>query len=219
MKFRILQIAKKIFFSQANKNLDLVTKLYLTQTYLKNLSYIKRKNNLNLFNKILCSCFNSIYINRQKILLNELESKLQNLDAVLKQKNFCESKKFPEFPDFQSELNEIKQKIRKEKIEKIKITFLYYLNKINIKHLLDLKNSQNNLKNIFNFLSRNIEIYKRSIQELVEGQREVTQNKKFQFEDGETVQDKMDKFETKLKENLHSGKSIKDSIKNKNKLI
>ena len=37
------------------------------------------------------------------------------------------------------------------------------------------------------------------MQALIEGQREVTQNKNYLFDDGETIQEKKDKFENKIK--------------------
>jgi hypothetical protein len=81
--------------------------------------------------------------------------------------------------------------------------FMRVINILNIKKLLDLKNSQNNLQKFFDFLSRHIGTYKKAVQELVEGQREVTYNKDFKFQDGQTVKEKCDKFESKLKETLN----------------
>jgi hypothetical protein len=208
---------KKIF---ASSNLDFVTKLYLYENYFSNLAKIKRKNELNLWDKILKLNLD----NQREKIKKKIEKKIEhsrinetkNLEQIQNPKNFSS----PDLNvDLKKELIEIKQSIRKKQIEKLRNLIKFYLNKLNVKHLLDLKNSQNNMKNLFNFLSRNIEIYKRSIQELVEGQREVTQNKNFQFEDGETVQEKMDKFEMKLKENLNSGKEMREILKNKNKLI
>jgi hypothetical protein len=175
------------------KNLDLMNKIYLYSDYRRNLNQIKKRNNLTLLAK-----FGSI--------------DLFTHDEVPKKKS---EKIKMNFPDFEKELNDIKQSIQKKRIKLFKSYISYVIQKLNIKHFLDIRNTQNNLKHLFTILSKNIEVYKRSIQELVEGQREVTMNKKFRFEDNETVQDKMDKFEEKLKDNL----SIKQHIKNKDRFI
>ena len=206
MKFRIFA---RIMFSEENRKLDCISKLYLLQNYRSNLGKIKKRNNLSLMNKIF-----SIQLKKNENTSLLDKCKLGLID-IIKINDVCSKN----LPNLENELKEIKENIRQKRIKKITETIIHFVNKINIKHLLDLKNSQNNVKQLFNFLSRNIEIYKRSIQELVEGQREVTQNKNFQFEDGETVQEKMDKFELKLKENLSTPTNILDIKKTKNKFI
>ena len=204
---------KKIF---ASSNLDFVTKLYLYENYSSNLAKIKRKKELNLWDKILKLNLD----NQREKIKNKIEKKIEqsrinetkNLEQIQNPKNFSS---LDLNVDLKKELMEIKQSIRKKQIEKLKNLIKFYLNKLNVKHLLDLKNSQNNMKNLFNFLSRNIEIYKRSIQELVEGQREVTYNKNFKFDDGETVKEKEIKFEEKLKENINLGDHYKKENKQK----
>jgi len=205
----LFKIRYRTFKKFSSSNLDFATKLYLCENYSSNLAKIKRKNQLNLWDKILILNLDNKTEKIKKTVEDKIENSRIDLNKNPGNLNL----------DLNQELIEIKQNIRKKQIEKLKNLLKFYLNKLNLKHLLDLKNSQNNMKHFFNFLSRNIEIYKRSIQELVEGQREVTQNKNFQFEDGETVQEKMDKFEIKLKENLNSSKEMRDILKNKNKLI
>jgi hypothetical protein len=190
MNFKII---RKIF--KENKNLDLTTKIYLTQNYISNLNAIRRENNLSVFRKIILIKFNNKNGTNKNISKN----------------NVCKN-----FPDFSKELPEIKNKLFKQKLIFIKDKLLTIITWLNIKHLIDLKNSQNNIKHLLDFISRHVGVYKNSIQALVEGQREVTQNKNFTFDDGETVQEKMDKFEVKLKEHLN----IKEIFsKNKNKFI
>jgi hypothetical protein len=157
-----------------NKDLTLKNKLYIVHTYITNLKNIK-KNYSYHFHRF----------NFNEFLLNK---KIEN-------KNFG--------IDFKKELADIKYKIYKQRLNFLTSKIMTFVKKFNLKYLLDLKNSQNNIEILFDFLTRHITIYKRSIQELVEGQREVTQNKNFKFEDGETVQQKMDKFDEKIKDILH----------------
>jgi hypothetical protein len=188
-------------FFRNNKSGDFMTNLYLYLDYKNNLKFLKKKYNLGFFKKILY------------FKVNFHEDKKMN-EQICHEEKFV---KIEKFPDFKKEIDEIKENIWKKRINYLKITIVKYFGYFNIKNLIDLKNSQDNVKKIFDFLSRHITTYKTSIQELVEGQREVTQNKNFTFDDGETVQEKMDKFEKKLKEHLDVKShidSIKKNIKN-----
>jgi len=156
-----------------NKNLRLSSKVYLCKTYIQNIKF--------------------------------LNSNIENLHKTYKiQKGIQELVKInTNYPLMEKELKELKYQSRKKKFDYIKNKFVFLYRLTDIKYLLDLKNTQNNIKIIFDFLSKHIGNYKKAMQELVEGQREVTQNKNFTFEDGETVQEKMDKFDKKVKEILH----------------
>lgn len=118
--------------------------------------------------------------------------------------------------NFNSELRYLQSRIRNKKMAKYKQFFKRIYKILNIKHLMDLKNTKNTIHEAFSVLSKYIALYKRSINELVEGQREVTHNKNFKFEDGETVKDKIENFEKKLKENvnLHDHFEKKDNKNN-----
>lgn len=178
-KFKIIKT-----FLRENKNSDLVTRLYLLSDYLQNLKQIKRMNKLGKFDII----FNYKVPKEPSNSVNKNKFNVHTNDNL---------------PDLEKELEEIKLKMRQERIERVINYFKKIAKYSNIKHLFDLKNSQDNIQKLFAFLSEYIGIYKRSLQELVEGQREVTQKKNFKFEDGQTVQEKMDKFEAKVKEHLN----------------
>ena len=104
--------------------------------------------------------------------------------------------------NFKKEIQDIKIKNRNILKEKYYLYIQNKLSKVNWKALLDFKNSQDYIHKIFLFLTRHIGTYKASIQELVEGQREVIYNDDFKFEDGETAKQKTEKFEGKFKENF-----------------
>lgn len=55
---------------------------------------------------------------------------------------------------------------------------------------------------ISDFFIENASLYNQSLQNLLEGQREVTRNEEFKFEDGTTVKDRMNKFEVFLKSKM-----------------
>jgi len=105
--------------------------------------------------------------------------------------------------NLRNEIRFLQMRIRNKKISKVKKVIKQILRFTNIKNLMDLKNTKNTIQATFVTLSKYIRLYKQSMNELVEGQREVTQNKNFKFEDGETVKEKIDKFEKKLKENVN----------------
>jgi len=171
-------------FLKNHKNLDFTTKFYLYLDYRNNLKEIKKKNALSYTNMILYPKINFNSNNKK----SKIENKTQNLNTCV---------------NLEKELRDIKEEIQRKRIEKAKAILLKIMKIIDIRYLIDLKNSKDNIQKIFGILSKQIEIYKKSIQELVEGQREVTQNKNFTFEDGDTVQEKVDRFEAKIKEYLN----------------
>ena len=183
-----MRIFKKIF--KENKNYDFSTKCYLYLDYKQSLKQIKKNEKLSTIDFILFMKLDPEFNSKNKIMEN-------------KSINFMNIRNNNNFPDFEKELNDIKDELQIKRIKKIKIYFNKYLQMINIKYLIDLKNSQNNVKQIFAFISRHIGTYNQSMQELVEGQREVTQNKNYLFDDGETVQEKKDKFENKIKDYMN----------------
>jgi len=58
-----------------------------------------------------------------------------------------------------------------------------------------------------NYLFKKIQIYQDSLTNLIEGQREVMLDQKFQLPDGLTVKQKMQIFEDYLKQKLHMTKN------------
>jgi hypothetical protein len=154
-------------------------------------------------------------INKEKLILgdklklndnNNLEAQDQNHKYYIKllnqQRDLQKINNF-QHVNLQIELKIINLRIREKRIAKIK-NFINKIRKIlNIKSFLDLKNTKNTIQATFSVLSKYIALYKLSMNELVEGQREVTHNKNFRFEDGETVQEKIENFERKLKENVN----------------
>lgn len=143
-----------------------------------------------------------------KILIEKYYIKL--LQELKSNKNLYN---FPTI-NLKTELKLIKSKIREKKIAKIKKFINKFTKIVNIKNFLDLKNTKNTIQATFTVLSKYISLYKLSMNELVEGQREVTQNKNFRFEDGETVKEKIENFERKLKENVN----LNDHYEKKEKL-
>jgi hypothetical protein len=195
-----IYIIKRLF--KENKQLSISNRFYVINNYMKNIKLIKKENGLTLFQILFGGGKNN----------NSLKYLNKNEDKI-----FIENKNNENnFPNFEEELKEIKLKKQKVYMKKITTFFQQILKILNIKFLLDLKNSQNNIQKITEFASKHIGNYRKSIQELVEGQREVTTNKNFKFEDGETVQDKTNKFETKVKERLNINfNTIQEIYKNK----
>jgi hypothetical protein len=173
------KIVTKIF--KENNTLSLKSKLYITREYLQNLKFLK--NNSDNIHKY--------YQYKLNIEKNKKEAEPLPKSNLANMKN---------------EISEIKKRIRDKKIEKIKNKLISLFNILNPRQLLELKNTQNNVQLFFAFISKHIGNYKRSIQELVEGQREVTQNQNFTFEDGESVKEKTDRFDKKVKEIFHINK-------------
>lgn len=169
-----MKIIKRIF----NQKYDFMSKCYLYFDYKTNLKQIKQKHKLSYIDFLLY----------MKINLNSGNNKNTTRD---------------DFPNFKSELEFIKEEKRRKLKEKVLNKINDYVKLLDIKRLMDLKNSQNNIQKFFAFLSLHVGTYKKALQELVEGQREVTQNKQFTFDDGDTVQEKMDRFEYKIKEHLN----------------
>jgi hypothetical protein len=183
---RKLKIMKRFLID--DKNTSVLMRLYLYQNYMINLKSIKKNNNLTFYNSF--------------IKFNIWPNFTNDENKTNRKKNILDKKEY-KLPDFEKELNFIREQKYKQYKEKTMLILKKMITFLNVKQILDLKNTQNNIKLIFTFFSKNIALYKLSIQELVEGQREVTQNKNFKFEDGKTVQNKMDEFEVKLKENLN----------------
>lgn len=180
-----MKICSKIF--KENKNLDFITKCYLYLDYRNNIKEIKRKNKIfGYLDFFSCMKVDPSFNKSEKISVNK--------NILRENKNF---------PIFEKEITEIRENIRKKRIDKIKKLLNKNIQYFDFKKLIDLKNSQNNIQIILSFLSKHIGTYKKSISELVEGQREVTQNKNFLLDDGETVQEKLDRFESKIKEHMN----------------
>jgi hypothetical protein len=189
-----MKILSKIF--RENKNFDFITKCYLYFDYRNNINEIKRKNKIfGYLDFFLFTKFDPSF--------NKSDKKSVNMTIPQENKNF---------PNFEKEISEIRENIKKERIKKIKTLVNKYIQYFNVKQLIDLKNSQNNVQKFFAFLSKHIGTYKKSISELVEGQREVTQNKNFLLDDGDTVQEKLDRFENKIKEHMNIQGNTKINI-------
>ena len=160
---------------------------------------MKKMHSLNLF-----SYFNHICLNIEKriifrkIMKDKDVSSFLNGDSFHNTKNRIEIKnilktKLNTNLNFDKELKEIKEEKRRKQILLIKKFGYRIINFFNIKRIVDLKNSQTNVREIFRFLSTHISNYKQALHELVEGHREVTYNKQFKFENGETVKERMEK--------------------------
>eukprot|EP00357_Protocruzia_adherens_P024401 CAMPEP_0114977368 /NCGR_PEP_ID=MMETSP0216-20121206/3197_1 /TAXON_ID=223996 /ORGANISM="Protocruzia adherens, Strain Boccale" /LENGTH=178 /DNA_ID=CAMNT_0002338415 /DNA_START=107 /DNA_END=643 /DNA_ORIENTATION=- len=99
-------------------------------------------------------------------------------------------------PTFMGQLMEQERRARaygeraQQKLSKIKDQTLEYFEKV-----MKDRQSVTLIERWSKLIVYHINNYHRSLQELVEGHREVTTNKDFQFEDGETVQNKLDRFE------------------------
>ena len=161
-------------------------------------------HNFNLFSYLKHICLNI----QKKLLVRKI-----NLDNAIsdlytqEKKNSIEIKKILRTDiktklNFEKELKEIKEQRVKKQIEMIKATINKIINFFNFKRIIELKNSQSNIKALFHFLSAHITNYKQALHDLVEGHREVTHNKKFKFENGETVKDRMDKVIFKFRNNF-----------------
>ena len=188
-----MKILKRFF----NQKYDFLTKCYLFLDYKKNLKQIKQIHKLSYIDFLLY----------MKINLNG-------------EKNPCKQRTSRDtLPDFKRELEFIKQEKRRQLKEKIFNKLNEYIKLFNVKRLMDIKNSQNNIQKFFAFLSLHVGTYKKALQELVEGQREVTQNKQFTFDDGDTVQEKMDRFEYKIKEHLNVESHLNNLKNNLNKKL
>lgn len=168
-------------------------------------SYLKTRNRLKQIKKDhglrARYLIESIYVNRYLNTLNK---------PNFKQSIYYDNKARKHSVDLKSEISHIKQVKRNQRKKEIIAFFTNTLNFLSVRKLLDMKNTKNNVQDLFDLLSKQISNYKNAIQELVEGQREVTQDKNYRFENGETVQDRLDKFTVKFRENF-SFKNIKDS--------
>lgn len=197
---RNILIAQRLL--RENRDLCLRYKLSLTIDYIINLRKIKKTHGLSLFSVLTGHRVSNNTLPRNKEMIEDIRSEA-------KKEKFVHSSNV----DLNAELQEMKRKDYEIRINKIKEITRKLTKVINIKYLMDLRNSQLNAQKLLEILSRHIETYKKSIQELVEGQREVTLNKDFKFDDGETVKEKMDKFEFKAREHLTSNEMF-NKIKN-----
>ncbi len=184
-------IRKLWFYRKLNTqdNLSFKMRMFLLLDYFHNINLIKVKHRLK---------FRHYFIDNYKIdqktkkeLLTKIELMKKEKRKQIKIEKTIEINVKP--VNMKEELREIYWKMLQAKLNKFKMFFHKIYRMFNIKYLLDLKNSQDNIQKFFHFLSENIKIYKKSLEELVEGHREVTYNKDFKFQDGQTVQNKIDK--------------------------
>jgi len=183
---------KRVLFYRKLKdqyNISFKMRMYILLDYFHNIKIIKIKNRL-MFRHLFFDNF-KIDQKTKKELLTKIESMKKKKRKQIKIEKNIEINVKP--VNMKEELREIYGKALQAKINKFKMFFHKIYRMFNIKYLLDLKNSQDNIQKFFHFLSENIKIYKKSLEELVEGHREVTYNKDFKFQDGRTVQNKIDK--------------------------
>ena len=183
---------RRIMFFQKIKNYGKFSKkmqFYLWIDYFYNSSIIKQINRLK-FSHFLIDNF-KINQRIKNDVLNHIEKYKKERRKLIRIDKIVEINVKP--INFEEELNDIYSKEFSAKINKIKLFFVKIYRMLNIKYLLDLKNSQDNISKFFHFLSENIKVYKKALEELVEGHREVTYHRDFTFKDGQTVQDKIDK--------------------------
>lgn len=162
----------------------------------------------------IISIYNHFIILHEKKKYSHLSVKIRNGDVIDKEAIGTQTNSFQSKVgkvDFKIELKEMKHKQLMKHFEKVRGFLLRLIKIFNWKAILDLKNSQDHINKVFVFLSKHIGTYKASIQELVEGQREVIYNDNFKFEDGQTAKEKTDEFEQKFKENF----AIKEVINSK----
>lgn len=170
-------------------NLSFQMRIYLMLDYFNNINLIKVKHRLNLRHYLIDNF--KIDQNIKKDLLRKIDNMKNEKRKQIKIEKTIEIN--VKSVNMKEELREIYGKNIQAQLNKFKMFFHKIYRMFNIKYLLDLKNSQDNIQKFFLFLSENIKIYKKSLEELVEGHREVTYNKDFKFQDGETVQNKIDK--------------------------
>ena len=164
-------------------------RILIMQDYFQSITNIKSKYRLGLKNYLV----DNLKVDQRikKELLTKIDMMKKEKRKQIKIEKIIEINVKP--VNMKEELREIYGKDFQARINKFKMFFHKIYRMFNIKYLLDLKNSQDNIQKFFQFLSENIKIYKKSLEELVEGHREVTYNKNFKFQDGQTVQDKIDK--------------------------
>lgn len=183
--------------------------------FIYKLKIITQKPNKNFKKQTLSEIL--IYL-QLKYLIKTLNA---NFIRTIKQKS--NQKKKPNSSYFlhtskvnlKEEVEFIKEKLNLKRRERLLVFFQTKFFIFNWKSFLDFRNSQDFIHKVFLFLSKHIGTYKSSIQELVEGQREVIHNDEFLFDDGETAKEKTNKFERKFKENF-SIKEIISKYKNNN---
>lgn len=168
----------------------------------------------------ILSLFNKSNYYKDKSVLNTIKKELllkYNFDKINKNLsnsnisiNNYNNNNINDYPDLRYEIKLIKKKQRKVYLDTKLLKITNFLKYLNIKNILDFRNSKEYVHKLFIFISKHIGTYKSSVHELVEGQREVIHNDEFIFDDGESVKNKIDKFELKFKQNF----SLKESNNN-----
>lgn len=185
--------------------------------------------------KINCSKFNKI-LDRETLILSNSNNRIYNERSVVD--NFkCNiylktleqiNRKYEDYlgslnklhfnkrdkVDLKSELNQLKSKRINRLIYKYYRKIYLSLKNVDYKTLMDMRNTQNFVKKFFEFLSKHIGTYKSSLHNIVEGQREVINDENFKFDDGETVKEKVKRFEGRFKENFQIKEYIQSKFKN-----
>ena len=188
--FYAIKCTKSIYI----RNKDILTKLqchngFLITNYLSQKSFDRLNNILDMHMKKAVD-YKYRQISGEQIL------SVPNIKEILVQ--FEKENMKTNFNTILIKLNETMNKIKNNK-ETAKIV-----------KTAQSKDFQENLnKNFVYYLS----LYHQSMQNLVEGQREVTKDVQFKFENGETVEDKMNKFDK-----FFRSKIPKFNLKNKIKL-
>ena len=184
-------IRKIIFFHKLKSDYKISHKMkfFLWLDYFKNIKFIKNRNRLKLSHFFIDNFKVDQRIKNE--ILNEIDNLKKEKRKLIKIEKIIQINIKP--LNLKDELQDIYGKEFQAKLNKFKMFWHKIYRIFNLKYLLDRKNSQDNIKRFFHFLSENIKIYKKSLEELVEGHREVTYNKDFKFQDGQTVQNKIDK--------------------------
>ena len=86
-----------------------------------------------------------------------------------------------------------------------------------LENLSDWAKSGSWLDSFSSWIVKYVNLYHKALQEMVEGHREVTHNHTTVLEDGKTVQEKLEAFETQVKTHLNK-EGIMHSLSNKHKL-
>lgn len=93
------------------------------------------------------------------------------------------------------DMDSLKEK-SKEGMEKMKNVLMF--NKLNAKEV-DIDELRGQRKQYMKVVLKYFKFYNKSLENLVEGQREVVNNDEFEFEDGDTVKDRLDSLREKLR--------------------
>lgn len=101
--------------------------------------------------------------------------------------------------NFVSKAARIKEIIKRVNSRKLKIKKFGFRE---ITNIIEIKRPQSIKENLQEWLLYSARLYHQSLQNLIEGQREVLRDKKFTFEDNKTVEEKMQAFEDYLKSKI-----------------